>query len=105
MSPSTSTAPLTIVEKLEQRGHDALTAVEHAAVWLVGTAAKSEQSLATLTASSPLLQAAWKSGVASAAAHGIPVTVVENVGEEILAEAKAFASALSQPATPPPTAA
>jgi hypothetical protein len=91
-------APLTIVEKLEQLGHEALDAVEHAAVWLVGTVAKGEQSLATLAAESPLLQAAWRAGVASATAHGVPVAAIENVGSVILEAARQFADGLAQPA-------
>lgn len=103
MSDSNSTvavdpAPLTVVQKLEQLGHEALDAVEHAAVWLVGTVAKAAHSLETLTADHPLLQAAWQSGVASATAHGVPVVAIENVGEAILTVARQFADGLSQPA-------
>jgi hypothetical protein len=103
MSTTTKPAPLTIVEKLEQMGHEMLDAVDHAAVWLVGTVAKGEQSLATLAADSPLLQAAWQAGVASATAHGVPVTAIENVGAAILAAAKQFADGLSQPAPKAPS--
>ena len=98
-------APLTIVEKLEQLGHEALDAVEHAAVWLVGTVAKGEESLTTLTESSPLLLAAWNAGVASANYHGIPVLAIENAGAAILAAARAFADGLAQPAPVAPLAA
>ena len=96
----TMPAPLTIVQKLEQIGHEGLDAVEHAAVWLVGNIAKAEASLTALTANSPWIEAAWQSGVASATAHGIPVVAIENVGEAILAAARQFADGLAQGTTP-----
>jgi hypothetical protein len=92
---------MTIVQKLEQIGHEGLTAVEHAAVWLVGKVAVAEESLTTLTASSPLISEALAAGIASAEAHGVPVVQIENAGETVLAAATAFAASLSQPAPSP----
>jgi hypothetical protein len=105
MSDPVVTAPLTIVEKLEQLGHEALDAVEHAAVWLVGKAATTEASIETMVTGDPWLEAAWTAGVASATAHGVPVLAIENIGESILAAARQFAAGLTQPAPPVPAAA
>jgi len=105
-------ASLTIFEKLELYGASALSAVEHAAVRLVGDVASAETSLQSLAANSPLVQAAWAAGQASAVAHGVPLPMIEHAAEAVLAEAKNFVRALSQPppgapqAVPiPPTAA
>jgi hypothetical protein len=100
---SESTPDLSIVEKLEQLGHEALTAVEHAAVWLVGKLAVANASLHDLETTSPWLRSAWDAGLASATAHGVPVVAIENVGEAILTAAKEFAAGLSQPAPTAPT--
>jgi hypothetical protein len=100
MSQTATPAPtLSIVQKLEQYGHEALTAVDHAAIRLVGFCATTEQSLANLTAESPILKLVWDAGVASATAHGIPVMAIENVFSQVLAAAQAFATdGLSQTA-------
>lgn len=102
---SDTTAPLTIVEKLEQLGHEALTAVEHAAVRAVGFAAKAETSLKTLLADNVYVRDLWDAGVASANAHGIPVTAIEDIAGEILAAAEAFIASLTQPPPVPVPAA
>jgi hypothetical protein len=96
MSPTTAT--LTIVERLEQVGHEALTAVEHAAVWLVGKLATAETSLLALEADSPWLAEAWAEGVKSAEFHGVPVAAIENVGAAIMTAAVSFAAGLQQTA-------
>jgi hypothetical protein len=101
MSTTTAAATPSIIEKLETAGHEALDAVEHAAVWLVGKIAVSSESLHDLEAASPWVTQAWAAGVASAEAHGIPVTAIENVGAAILTLAKTFAAGLSQPAPVP----
>ncbi len=93
-----------IILKLEELGHESLTAVEHSAAWLVGRAATTTQSLTDLTESSPLVKQAWVSGVASATAHGIPVAEIEHVGEAILSAARQLAAGLSQPAPTAPAA-
>lgn len=95
---SDPTAQPTIIEKLETFGHEALDAIEHGAVWLVGMCATAETSLHNLIGSSSLVQAAIAAGEASATAHGIPVLAIENAGEAILAAAKSFAAGLAQPA-------
>lgn len=93
---STTTSP-TIIEKLETLGHEALDAVEHAAVWLVGKIATASQSLHDLEASDPLVGEAIQAGIASATAHGVPVAAIENAGDAVVAAAKTFAAGLAQP--------
>jgi hypothetical protein len=93
-------APVSIIEKLENFGHETLTAIEHGAVWLVGKLAVATDSLHALEADSPWLALAWNAGVASATAHGVPVAAIEDAGSAILAAAKNFAAGLSQPAPP-----
>lgn len=93
---------MSVITTLENAGHAALSAVEHAAAWLVGTVATAETSLATLKADSPLVAAAIAAGEASATAHGVPIAAIENVGEEVLAAAKELAAGL---ASSPPAAA
>ena len=100
-----TTAPQTLFEKIEAVGHEALTAVEHGAAWLVGTVATAEQSLSTLEANSPLVKTAIDAGIASAQAHGVPVGAIETIGEEILALAKQFAGSLTAPPPAPSPAA
>jgi hypothetical protein len=104
MSATTPTAPLTIVEKLEQFGHETLDAVEHAALRVVAYCASTETSLKAMTAAHPLLLMAWDAGVASATAHGIPVIAIENIGGAVLAAAQQFAAGLSAPAPVVPVA-
>jgi hypothetical protein len=88
----------TIIEKLEQFGHEALDAVEHAALRVVAYCAATETSLQAMTAAHPLLLMAWDAGVASATAHGIPVLAIENIGAAVLAAAKQFVAGIAQPA-------
>lgn len=95
------TAP-SIVQKLEQLGHQALDAAEHAAVRLVGEVAVAETSLLKLEASSPLVKMAIDSGLQSARNYGIPVDGIIVAGEDVLALAKNFAAGLAQPPAPPP---
>lgn len=98
MSETVADAPkLTIVQKLEQMGHQALDATEHAAVRLVGEVAVLDTSLHNLEASSPLVQMAIQSGLQSARNYGIPVDALEVVAEDVLAAAKAFAAGLAEP--------
>lgn len=92
---------MSLIETLEEKGHEALTAVEHAAAWLVGKVATADVSLHALEASSPLVAEAIAMGEASARAHGIPIDAIENVGEAVLDAAKALAAGLSQPAPEP----
>ena len=95
----TAAAPrLTIIEKLEQIGHAGLTDLEHAAAWLVGTVATAEASLNSLAASSPLVAAAMAAGKASALAHNVDLTAIEDGGEIVLKLANELAAGLSQPA-------
>lgn len=98
---TTARSPLTIVEKLEQLGHETLTAIEHAAVQAVGWAAKEEASLQTLLKDNTFVRMVWDMGVASANAHGVPVTSIENIGEEIETAARQFIASLT---APPPAA-
>lgn len=88
---------MTIIETLEAEGHKALTAVQHAAAWLVGTVATADTSLHALEATSPLVAEAIAIGEAAATAHGVPVAAIENAGEAVLAEAKTLAAGLAQP--------
>jgi N-acetylmuramoyl-L-alanine amidase len=102
-APST----LTIIEKLETYGHEALTAAEHGAAWLVGECAKGETALTNLASTSPWITSAVAAGVAAATAHGIPVTAIEGLGSQILTLAMDLADGLAAPApgvpaTPPP---
>ena len=85
---------MSILAKIETEGRSVLTAVEHAAAWLVGRVAQAEQSLQTLEASSPLVASAIEAGEAYAASHGVPVAAVENVGDAVLAAARTFGSEL-----------
>jgi hypothetical protein len=94
-----ATRTLTIIETLELRGHTALSAIQHAAKWLVGTAATESINLHDLVGSNAWVQQAWASGVKSAEAHGVPVVAMENAGEAVLAAAKDLAAGL---AAPPP---
>ena len=90
---------MSLFEKIENVGHECLTAAEHGAAWLVGQVACAQASLATLEASSPLVAEAISAGIASANAHGVPVGAIENIGDEVLAGAKQLAASL---ASPPP---
>ena len=93
---------MSIIEKLEQEGHQALTALEHAAVWLVGTVATAETGLHKLEADNPLLATAIQMGIASATAHGVPLTGLEALGNAVLDLAKDLAAGLAQPAPAAP---
>jgi len=92
-----STTP-TLFDKIENVGHEMLTAAEHGAAWLVGKVAVVATSLHDLEASSPLVKAAVDAGIVSATAHGIPVGAIESIGSEILELAKQLAGSLSAPA-------
>ena len=89
---------LTIIQKLELLGHEALSAAEHGAAWLVGKCAMGETALTGLLAYSPWLAAAEQAGIAAAAAHGVPVVAIEDIGSEILGLAKELAAGLAEPA-------
>ena len=97
-SAGTPATPPTIIEKLESVGHECLTALEHGAAWLVGTVATADTGLHALEATSPLVAAAIAAGEASAVAHGVPVTMIENAGDVLLSLAKQLAAGLAQPA-------
>ena len=75
-------------------GTAALSAVEHAAAWLLGKLATGETALHQLTVESPLLSEAVVVGEAMAAAHGVPIAAIEGVGEKVLAATHAFATDL-----------
>ena len=101
---------MTIIETLETEGHEAMTAAEHAAAWLVGKIAVAEQSLASLEADSPLVAEAIAAGEASAVAHGVPLPAIKTLGGEVLTLANELATGLSSlppvaPAAPAPAAA
>lgn len=91
----------TIIEKIEDLGHEALDAIEHGAVWLVGTIATTASNLNKLEANHPLVIAAIAAGEKSAVAHGIPVQEIMDAGQAILTAAKQFAAGLAQPALTP----
>jgi hypothetical protein len=95
---------MTIVTKLETLGHKALTAVEHAAVRLVGDVATDATALQDVLASSPMYQTAWAAGQASAVAHGIPVVAIEDAFTAVMAAAQQFVTSLKQPAPVAPPA-
>jgi len=97
---STTTTP-TLFDKIETVGHEFLSAVEHAAAWLVGKVASADTSLHALEAASPLVAEAIAAGEASAAAHGIPVVAIEGAGETVLGLAKQLAGSLSAPPPAP----
>ena len=86
---------MSILDKIETQGREALTAVEHGAAWLVGEAAQYRTALADMEASSPMVADALAAGVAFAQAHGVPVVAIENAGAAVLAAAKAFAGELT----------
>ncbi len=98
MSTATDAPRLTIIEKLEQFGHETLTDLEHAACRLVGDITMASTALDELEATSPLVRVAIDAGIASANAHGVPLTLLANAGEAVLALAKELAASLSQPA-------
>lgn len=75
---STSTANLTIVEKLEQFGHEALAAVDHAAMRLVAFCATTEANLLTMEETYPFVKQALDWGNATASAYGLPMVPIEN---------------------------
>lgn len=99
-SGAQATAAPTLFEIIEAKGHTWLTAVEHAAVRLVGDVATAETSLSKIEESSPMFRDAWVAGQASAAAYGVPVMQIEGVFNAVMAAAKQFAASLS---SPPPT--
>jgi hypothetical protein len=93
---------MSVINTLENVGHAAMTAVEHAAAWLVGTIATAETSLASLEATSPLVAEAIAAGEASAQAHGVPITAIADAGSAVLTAAKELAADLSSaPAVAP----
>jgi len=94
-----TTAPISIITKLENFGHEALDAIEHGAVWLVGEVSQTTDSLHELGTTRPWLVEAWNAGLAAAEAHGVPlgaISGIEDVGAAILAAAKTFAAGLAQ---------
>jgi hypothetical protein len=95
---STTATKLTIIQTLENYGHEALSLAQHGAAWLVGECAKGSTALAGLEASSPWIESAIQAGTAAANAHGIPMVALEGIGSEILALAKELANGLSAPA-------
>lgn len=102
---ATQAPKLTIIEKLEQYGHDALDQLEHGAAWLVGTVATADVSLHKLEADHPLVAEAIAAGEASLTARGIPVAEIENAGAVLLDLAKQLAAGLASPPPAPATAA
>jgi hypothetical protein len=95
---------MTILDTIETSGREALSAVDHAAAWLVGHVAQAATDLRTLEASDPIVGQAIAAGEAFALAHGVPVPAIEAAGEAVLAAAKGFAVALGQTgAALPPT--
>jgi hypothetical protein len=74
---------------------------EHAAAWLVGTAALNAISLLTLDATSRLVLDAVSVGEEAAISWGVPVGNVSNSGTQILTAAKRFASDLTRTSSKP----
>jgi hypothetical protein len=102
---STTTENLTIVQKLEQYGHEALTAVDHAAMRLVAFCATTEANLLTIEETYPFVKQALDWGNAAAAAYGLPMVPIENALASVLAAARAFADPPAMPPVPVPAAA
>lgn len=94
---------MSIIDTLENAGKSALTAVEHAAAWLVGKAAQADASLHQLEADSPLVAEAIAAGKAAAESHGVPVDAIENAGLAVLGAAKNLAANLTKTASPVPS--
>ena len=101
---STTTTP-TLFAKLRAWAAAELSAVEQAALHLLGVAALAETSVKADIAASPLAQTA----IAVAEAHGVPVAELGADAEAVIAEGQKLASELaSSPAAPvaaPPAAA
>jgi hypothetical protein len=96
---------MSIITTLENEGHKALTAIEHAGAWLVGAVAQAEVSLSSLEASSPLIAQAIAAGEDSATAHGVPIVAVEDGFNAVMTAAKELASGLTAPPPAPANAA
>jgi len=88
-------AHISIIEKLREYGSKDLTALEHAALWLVGAVANTETSISTLEAASPLVAQAWDAGQTFAASYWMPVLPVENAAEQVLTMAQQVATELA----------
>lgn len=91
---------MTILTKIEAEGRAALTAIEHAAAWLVGAVATGRHDLSTLEKDSPIVADAIAAGEAAAAAHGVPVAAIDDAGAAVLNAAKDLAAGLSSTAQP-----
>lgn len=89
---------MSIITTIETEGRAALTAIEHAALWLIGIVSTTETSLETIEKDSPLVAQAIAAGEAAAAAHGLPVAAIETIGEEVLSTTKTLAAGLTAPA-------
>lgn len=88
---------MSVITTIETEGRAALTAVEHAALWLVDIVSTTETSLDTIEKDSPLVAQAIAAGEAAAAARGVPIAAIENIGEEVLSTAKALAARPTAP--------
>ena len=93
---------MAILDIIETYGTHGLTALQHAAAWLVGAVATGQENLTALQASDPLVKAAVAAGVAAAQSHGVPVGDIEHMGADVLAAAKDLAAGLGQTAAPKP---
>lgn len=105
MQGAAATAAMTLVEKLEILGHQALDWTEHAAIRLVGECAEATTALQNVERSSPLFLAVCEAGKASAIAHGIPIVPIEDEFTAVMAKAQQFVAGLKQPAPSAPLAA
>lgn len=106
---ATKTAPpvaaMTIVEKLEELGHEALTVEEHAAAWLSGRIIAGETTFVALKAASPLFAMAVNSAIQSVTVHlGVTPAVADVAFEAVMSLIGQLGGSLSAPAPVAPPA-